>query len=78
MPIDIRNLPYGVSVQNIGLNGVLVIEQATERTITLYAEPWVKPQSRSFFAVARCEAAGTEAASRPIVLEVAPIGQNAP
>ena len=70
VPIDVRNLPSGVAVQNIGLNGVLVTEKITERSITLHAEPWVKPQSRAFFAVAKCEAAGTEAASVPIVLEV--------
>ena len=78
VPIDVRNLPYGVAVQNIGLNGVLVTEQASDRTITLHAEPWVNPQTGSFFAVARCEPAGTEAASSPIVLEVEPLSEAPP
>ena len=76
VPIDVRNLPYGVAVQNIGLNGVLVTEQISERSITLHAEPWVKPQARAFFTVAKCEAAGTEAASVPIVLEVESMSEN--
>ena len=75
VPIDVRNLPFGVRVLNIGLNGVLVTEQQTERTITLYAEPWVAPQSRHFFAAAQCEPAGTSDSSQPFLLVV---GQGAP
>ena len=51
VPIDVRNLPQGVRVLNIGLNGVLVTETQRERTITLYAEPWAAPMERPFFAV---------------------------
>ena len=72
VPIDVRNLPRGVQVQNIGLNGVLVTEKETSRTISIRAEPWAAPQERPFFAVANCEAAGTQHASRPIRLIVAP------
>jgi hypothetical protein len=72
VPIDVRNLPVGVRVENIGLNGVLVTEKQTERSVSLYAEPWVEPTERPFFAVGKCEAAGTEHSSPPIVLEIAP------
>lgn len=72
VPIDLRNLPYGVRVLNIGLNGVLVTEQQTERAVTLYAEPWVKPQERPFFAVAQCEAAGTSDSSSAINVVILP------
>jgi hypothetical protein len=74
VPIDVRNLPRGVQVQNIGLNGVLVTEKQTERTIFIYAEPWVKPQQRPFFAVGKCEPAGTEHSSAPISLMIQPAG----
>jgi WD40 repeat protein len=72
VPIDVRNLPRGVRVLNIGLNGVLVTEAQTERNIFLYAEPWAEPQRRPFYAVGRCEPAGTDHGSAPISLTVLP------
>jgi hypothetical protein len=58
VPIDVRNLPHGVRVLNIGLNGVLVTEKQTERSVFLYAEPWVQPMERPFYASARLEILG--------------------
>jgi hypothetical protein len=72
VPIDVRNLPRGVRVLNIGLNGVLVTEAQTERTIVLYAEPWAEPMERPFYAVGKAESAGTEHSSPPIELVVKP------
>jgi hypothetical protein len=72
VPIDVRNLPFGVRVLNIGLNGVLVTEQQRQRTIVLYAEPWVEAAQRPFYAVGKAEAAATEHSSPPIELVVAP------
>lgn len=72
VPIDVHNLPVGVRVLDIGLNGVLVTESQTERSVVLYAEPWVQPMERAFSAVGRCEAAGTEHSSPPITLVVEP------
>ncbi|WP_169972782.1 c-type cytochrome domain-containing protein [Tautonia rosea] len=71
VPIDVRNLPHGVRVLNIGLNGVLITESQTERTVFLYAEPWVSPTERPFFGVGRVEAAGTEHSTPPITLVIA-------
>ncbi|MFM7317811.1 MAG: hypothetical protein ACKO5E_12775, partial [bacterium] len=70
VPIDVRNLPYGVRVLDIGLNGVLITETQKQREIRIYAEPWVKAQKRPFFAVGRAESAGTSDSSPPIMLEV--------
>ncbi|HEX8199844.1 MAG TPA: hypothetical protein VF590_05110, partial [Isosphaeraceae bacterium] len=72
VPIEVRNLPHGVRVLDIGLNGVLVTPGQTQRTISLYAEPWVGPTHRPFFAVGKAEAAGTEHSSPPIPLVVLP------
>jgi WD40 repeat protein len=72
VPIEVHNLPHGVRVENIGLNGVLVTESQTERTVSIYAEPWVQPMQRPFCAVGKCEAAGTEHSSPPITLVVEP------
>lgn len=72
VPIDVRNLPYGVRVLDIGLNGVLITESQTEREIRIYCEPWVEPQQRPFFAVGRAESAGTADSSPSVILEIKP------
>ena len=72
VPIDVRNLPYGVRVLDIGLNGVLITEPQKQREIRIYAEPWVKVQKRPFYAVGRAESAVTSDSSPPIMLEVEP------
>ena len=78
VPIDVRNLPAGVRVLNIGLNGVLVTEKETERSIFLYAEPWAVPTRRAFFGVGTCEATGTDHSSPAIFLTVSPTATPVP
>lgn len=78
VPIEVQNLPYGVRVRDVGLNGVLITEQQTSRRFVITAEPWVKPQTRPFFAVGRVESGpDTQIASEPIVLTVAPAAARA-
>ncbi len=72
VPIDVKNLPQGVRVLNIGLNGVLITEAQAERTVSLLAEPWAQPMDRPFYAVGKAESAGTEHSSAPIKLVVVP------
>jgi WD40 repeat protein len=72
VPIEVKNLPQGVRVLNIGLNGVLVTEAQTERSVSLLAEPWARPMVRPFYAVGKAEVAGTEDSSPPIELVVVP------
>lgn len=43
-----RNLPHGVYVDNIGLNGLLIVEEQTERQFFITAAPWVPDTSRMF------------------------------
>jgi len=61
------NLPHGVIVDNIGLNGIMIVAGASEREIFLSAEKWVPNTERNFsmqtFGVG-------EQVSSPIVLEV--------
>jgi hypothetical protein len=71
VPVLVQNLPQGVRVLNIGLNGVLITEKQAERAVVIRAEPWVEPLVRPFYAVGKAESAGTEDSSSPIVLEVA-------
>jgi hypothetical protein len=71
VPIDVKNLPFGVQVRDVGLNGVLVTEQESSRRFVIVAEPWVKPQTASFIAVGRVESdPATEVASEPITLTI--------
>ena len=62
-----ENLPHGVIVDNIGLNGILIPEGQSERQVILSARPWVEETSRQFHAVA--VDAGNEA-SLPATLHV--------
>ena len=55
VPIEVRNLPFGVYVMDTGLNGILVTENESERTYEIFVEPWVKPMERSFFSIASVE-----------------------
>ncbi len=50
---DVDNLPHGIIVDNIGLSGVLVRKQETERQIFLTARPWVAETDRMIHAVSQ-------------------------
>ena len=71
---DLDNLPHGVIVDNIGLNGVLIREGETTRQIVLTAADWVPPTTRPLHAVA--QTAGNQA-SLPALLHVRPPGELA-
>ncbi len=43
-----RNLPHGSYVDNIGLNGLLITDEATEREFFITAAKWLEPQERTF------------------------------
>ncbi|MDR3621392.1 MAG: hypothetical protein P4L85_18725 [Paludisphaera borealis] len=62
-----RNLPHGVYVDNIGLNGLLITEKQNERTFFVTADQSVLHQTRSFHLTTA--AAGGQA-SHPVVLHV--------
>ena len=75
--LDVENLPFGVRVDNIGLNGVLIHEKELERQVLLTAAPWITEMERpchatsrldTEFRVAKDEANGQT--SPPVVLRV--------
>jgi hypothetical protein len=70
VPIEVKGLPHGVRVLNVGLNGILITERETSREVVLYAEPWVKPMERALVVVARREGTGTEYGAKPLVVKV--------
>lgn len=65
---EVENLPHGVIVDDIGLNGVLILEGQTERRIFLTAQDWVQPMTRKVHAVAT-NAGGQ--ASQAVTLHIA-------
>jgi len=62
-----RNLPHGVYVDNIGLNGLLIVEKAMERQFFITAAPWVPETTRHFHL--RAEVDGNQI-SRPVILKI--------
>ncbi|TWU12023.1 translocation protein TolB [Symmachiella macrocystis] len=69
VPIAVENLPHGIRVLHVGLNGVLIPEGQTEQSFVVKCEPWVPRQKISFYATARVEATGERNSSVPILLE---------
>ena len=72
VPLDVKGLPHGVRVLDIGLNGILITEKESNRTFVIYAEPWVEPMEHPFVVLARREGKNTEHAARSVVLKVVP------
>jgi hypothetical protein len=70
VPIEVRGLPHGVRVLDVGLNGILITERDTEREIAIYAEPWVKPMEHPFVVLAKREGKNTEHAAKSVMLKV--------
>lgn len=62
-----RNLPHGVYVDNIGLNGLLILENTNERQFFITAAPWVPETTRLFHLLARVE--GNQA-TIPVILKI--------
>jgi WD40 repeat protein len=72
VPLEVRGLPHGVKVLNIGLNGILIMPDQTEREIVLHAEPWVKPMQVPVVVSSQSERKKTEHAAKGVLLTVRP------
>jgi hypothetical protein len=64
---EVENLPHGVIVDNIGLNGIMVRAGENRRQVFLTAAKWVAPTVRPIHAVADREGSQT---SPPVSLRV--------
>ena len=71
VPVIVQNLPFGVRVTDIGLNGVLITEEEESRRFTIYAEPWVKPQTRTFYVSGNVEG-GVPNSALPLTIKIEP------
>jgi hypothetical protein len=72
VPLDVRGLPHGVRVLDIGLNGILITERETVRTFVIYCEPWVQPQEHPIVVLAKQEKRNTEHAAKSVLLKIEP------
>jgi hypothetical protein len=70
IPVEVRGLPHGVRVLDIGLNGILITEKEARRTFVIYAEPWVQPTEHPFVVLAKREGKNSEHAARSVLLKV--------
>jgi len=69
----LMNLPPGVVVVSLGLNGGVVADKETDGTMTLRAEDWVQPVEQPLYMVGTVESSSsTQHASAPLVLKVRP------
>ena len=64
---DVENLPHGVIVDSLGLNGITLLEGQESVEIFIKAESWVPEQDRLAFAA--CREAGKQA-SLPVLIHV--------
>ncbi len=69
-----RNLPHGLIVDNIGLNGLLILEKQTERNFFISAAKWVPEQERLLHLQTAVEGAQ---ATRPVLVRVRKNGEVA-
>ncbi len=82
IPLEVLSLPPRVLVPDVGLNGVLLNEDESNRTITLEALPNAEPGQWLIVVVGRVETrsplASDYAAPTPILLRVKPASPSAP
>lgn len=79
VPFDVRNLPHGVIVKDVGLSGVLITEEEETQRFELSAEPWVQALEQPIYVVGRIETASPQRSdfpAKPLTLVIQP-KQNA-
>lgn len=62
-----RNLPFGVIVDNLGLNGLLILDNQNEREFFITADAGTRDQTRNFHLTT---AAGGGQSSPPVTLHI--------
>jgi hypothetical protein len=73
VPLSVRNLPFRVTVPNIGLNGILITETQDSREFEIVADDDAAPVEQTLFVTARVETNGgtnSEASSAPLKIRI--------
>jgi hypothetical protein len=74
VPLSVNNLPFRVTVPDIGLNGILITEEQDSRTFEIVADENVLPVEQTIYVTARVETNGgtsSEHTSTPIRIRIA-------
>jgi WD40 repeat protein/mono/diheme cytochrome c family protein len=70
VPVEVLNLPHGLHVIDVGLNGVLINETEVTRSFVVACDPWAPAGPLLFYAAPKVEAKNERHASQPIRLDV--------
>jgi hypothetical protein len=73
VPLVVNNLPFRVTIPDIGLNGILITEEQTSRSFEIVADAGVEPGEQTLFVTARVETnGGTNSlhSSTPITIRI--------
>jgi hypothetical protein len=74
VPLSVNNLPFRVTVPDIGLNGILITEDQDSRTFEIVADQNASPVEQTLYVTARVETNGgtsSEHTSTPIRIRIA-------
>jgi hypothetical protein len=73
VPLSVNNLPFRVTVPDIGLNGILITEEQDSRTFEIVADANASPVEQTLYVTARVETNGgtsSEHTSTPIRIRI--------
>jgi hypothetical protein len=73
VPLSVNNLPFRVTVPDIGLNGILITEDQTSRSFEIVADDQVDAAEQTLFVTARVETNGdtnSEHSSVPLTIRI--------
>jgi hypothetical protein len=60
VPFEVVGLPPGVTLRDLGLNGIMITEGETTARFRIDVQPWVKPSDQQIFIVGRIETTGRQ------------------
>ncbi|HWQ35027.1 MAG TPA: hypothetical protein VNQ79_19435 [Blastocatellia bacterium] len=75
VPFDVVGLPPGVTLRDLGLNGIMITEGETTQRFRLEVQPWVKPLEQQIFVVGKIETTGMQQQrfpAAPVLLSIRP------
>jgi len=73
VPLSVNNLPFRITVPDIGLNGILITEEQTSRSFEIVADERAEPAEQTLYVTARVETNGGTASdhsSVPITIRI--------
>ncbi len=70
VPLEIKGLPHGATVLDVGLNGILILPGQVERLVTIQVEPWMQPGVYPFVVFSKQEGKNREFAAQTVIMKV--------